>query len=233
MRTPIHNVTSLHARAWKLLTAIVSRRPDLRIIETHPGGGQYDCLSLYSTDQTHIADLNLNGRFHVFNRLDGADHGTQSSHDWQGMFDSPEELNLQVLNWAGLTESSIETSPGVHVEIYRFISAYLQYMADVSNEWQCRNGYFDSSGMDGCFVVYDFDRFRPAKERLSQQLPDDFLGQSAYRFWFLRKNGEPRICMETTGTLWLADDIGYDPFDIREESAQSLVRTTISALGEM
>ena len=33
--------------SWTLATEVMRRAPELlRIIETHPGGGQYDCLSM-------------------------------------------------------------------------------------------------------------------------------------------------------------------------------------------
>jgi hypothetical protein len=36
------------ALAWWLAAELIRRHPaDLREIETHPGGGQYDCISLY------------------------------------------------------------------------------------------------------------------------------------------------------------------------------------------
>ena len=41
------------------------------VIETHPGGGQYDCLSLYDEDNNHILDFNRIGRIHFWKAFRG------------------------------------------------------------------------------------------------------------------------------------------------------------------
>jgi hypothetical protein len=38
---------------------------------------------------------------------------------------------------------------------------------------------------------------------LRTSIPNDFQRQPAYRFWFIKKNGKPKICIETTGTVWV------------------------------
>lgn len=52
------------ALTWKLVSELHRRHPGkFTVIETHPGGGQYDCLSLWQGNQT-IADLNRVGGFY-------------------------------------------------------------------------------------------------------------------------------------------------------------------------
>ena len=58
--------------SWKIVSELTRRYPGkFTVLETHPGGGQYDCLSLYDKKQEHIASFNRAGRFHVFASFDG------------------------------------------------------------------------------------------------------------------------------------------------------------------
>lgn len=52
------------AQSWWLASELARRHPELLIIETHPGGGQYDCLSLVKDEQTLI-DVNRVGSIHI------------------------------------------------------------------------------------------------------------------------------------------------------------------------
>ena len=53
--------------------------------------------------------------------------------------------------------------------------------------------------------------FPGAAEGLADHLPGDFLGEPAYRFWFLCNAEEPGLCLETTGTAW---DLEGGEFDL-------------------
>jgi hypothetical protein len=57
----------LEAASWRLCSEVARRYPDdLRIIETHPGGGQYDCLTLTSRHEPEsLLDANRVGRIHA------------------------------------------------------------------------------------------------------------------------------------------------------------------------
>jgi len=69
----------------------------------------------------------------------------------------------------------------------------------------------DSSAPYECGgVKNDFDSFPGAKERLRVNIKSDVLNQPAYRFWFLKRNKDPLICMETTGTLWMKNGKAFD-----------------------
>src|SRR5215469_8502395 len=68
--------------SWTLATELTRRAPKvLRIVETHPGGGQYDCLSIMRTDRNlHLCALNRRGSFTAFRRFD-------SGHDCSSQID--------------------------------------------------------------------------------------------------------------------------------------------------
>src|SRR6516162_6051559 len=65
-----------------LATELMRRAPKvLRIVETHPGGGQYDCLSIIRTDPNlHLCAFNRLGSFTAFGRFD-AGHVCSSQID--------------------------------------------------------------------------------------------------------------------------------------------------------
>jgi len=97
------------------------------------------------------------------------------------------------------------------VLVYRFIAAFLAHSYLGKDYWECRNGMFDSSAPYECGgVTNDFDSFPGAKERLRVNIKGDISNQPEYRFWFLKKNNEPFICIESRGTLWTKDGKAYD-----------------------
>ena len=89
--------------------------------------------------------------------------------------------------------------------VYRLIAGFLSLPYTMEEDWECRNGFNDSSGYDGCYTKDYFDGFPAAKKRLEVKSANDLNRQSAYRFWFLLKNQKPCFCLETTGTVWRED----------------------------
>lgn len=59
-------------------------------------------------------------------------------------------------------------------------------------------------------MVKDFDQFPHAREHLRVRDPKNFPGHPAYRFWFVRRNGQAQICLETSGWAWAADGTAYE-----------------------
>lgn len=65
--------------AWRLLTELARRHPDLMIIECHGGGGMYDELRIVDpAAPKSLVSCNLEGSIHI----DGVEH--LSSMDWGG-----------------------------------------------------------------------------------------------------------------------------------------------------
>jgi hypothetical protein len=100
------------------------------------------------------------------------------------------------------------------VVAYRVISAFLGHGAFGRVHWECRNGYCDSSGGGGGGRRDEFfEHFPAARARLEVSEPDDVLGVSAYRFWFLLKEGKPRLAIEASrGIAWDANGRATDLF---------------------
>jgi hypothetical protein len=72
----------IEAASWRLTAEIVRRYPRrFAVIETHPGGGQYDCISLIDQDEASSLrgiDLNRVGSVWVHKR-DGSDWAWRGS----------------------------------------------------------------------------------------------------------------------------------------------------------
>ena len=200
--------------SWCLVNEIMRRYPNrYTIIQTHPGGGMYDCLSLFTKKgHIHVADLNREGSFHVF--LEGA----CSSFDiWQMM--SKEDDMKDVLNRVSeaLRMPIPSKLPPSTPEIvcYRFIASFLSQTAFTRDKWRCRNGCFDSSApyaRGG--KIKDFEKFPGAVDRLRTNKKDDIENESSYRFWFLRKAENSHICVETTGNVWSDNGNSYNLMEL-------------------
>jgi hypothetical protein len=154
------------AVAWQIIYQLMRRyhhKYSLRILETHPGGGQYDCLSLYSSVNsfpgTHLLDFNLgSGRIHIWNRI-ASKHSDNALKDKLINFvdeylmsSDPKDLIDsigRILEHEAKTSGAIpSTTPPVLVS--GFISGLMQQQMLSRNMVDIRSGWFDSSGMDDC-----------------------------------------------------------------------------------
>lgn len=188
--------------SWRLAAELVRRYPHmLRIIETHPGGGQYDCLDLVEHQPprpviTHLS-LNRHGSAH-------GEHGTYAEV-WEHAVstDDPRGLLDRLAALTNLPPVSHVPPSTPAVVVYRLIAAALAQAAFGRVKSECRSGYLDSSGMDGSGVREAwFAHFPEARHRLAASDANDVLGVPAYRFWFLLRDGEPQACLGSTGLAW-------------------------------
>lgn len=200
------NAQLVEILSWRIVSKLSRCYPrKVTVIETHPGGGQYDCLTIVSDKGRHVADFNRKGSFHVFNRFDGSPFKGNSIDIWREMISSEDNKAVvdRVCRSIGLQIPKKLPPSTPKVIVYRFISDFLSHSFFRLRRWTCRNGFYDTSG-DECFVVDYFERFHDsAKERLRVRLPNDILQEPAYRFWFLLEDEQPLICLETTGFVWV------------------------------
>jgi hypothetical protein len=78
----------------------------------------------------------------------------------------------------------------------------LTHAAFGRTRWFAQNGYEDTSGYGGGEQPAWFQRFPGADECRRVAATDDFLGNSAYRFWFVVRADEPQLCLESSGRVW-------------------------------
>jgi hypothetical protein len=193
------------AQSWWIASEIVRRNPKLLLIETHPGGGQYDCLSLIqrtAAGTDTLIDLNRAGSLHV--------HGSASYMPitWAGAFAARggHDIVHALEKAAGLTPAAKAPPTGPRVLTYRLIARILASLVDDRHQWDARNGQLDSSGMDATNDHRpELLRFPSVVEALRDKRPDDLFGRPAYRFWTLLRDADPVAVLDTDGRLHLQD----------------------------
>lgn len=165
-RDPARSI--LEAASWRLTAELVRRYPDrFSVIETHPGGGQYDCITLVDRNKNSnlsTIDLNRAGSIWVHRR----DHSSWTwRHCWQELV-TTDDLRPQVdrlcvragLPPAGLAHADRLPTSTRSVVAYRMIAAFLAHQVFSRARWQCLNGYLDSSGMSGGVRDHSSTTFR-------------------------------------------------------------------------
>lgn len=210
------------AASWRLTAELVRRYPErFSVIETHPGGGQYDCITLLDKDKNSnlsTIDLNRVGSIWVHRR----DHSSWTWRDCWHELVTADDLRPQLdrlcavadLPPVGLAPADPLPRPTRPVIAYRMIAAFLAHQVFSQARWQCLNGNLDSSGMSSGVRDQFFDKFPAARERMTYEagLFEEY-EQAAYGFWFLVKDDEPRLAIEPgQGIAWASDGRKHDLF---------------------
>ena len=131
------NAQLIEVASWRIVSELLRRYPGKFVmVETHPGGGQYDCLSLFH-DKRHVADLNRVGNFNVFN---GKQDPSPKSI-WQLLAEEPPQDVLDKVCRRLDLHIPAKLPPSTpDVIVYRFIAAFLSHSVFVKEKWECRNG---------------------------------------------------------------------------------------------
>lgn len=190
---------------WGLIAELVRRHPRaFRLLETHPGGGLYDCLSLYTAEWEHIISLNRVGSLHFF----------QPDEAWQYIWEllAAEDTDVDaaavaVAERAGLDQLRSDRLPD--------ITTAVSFMTDVATAtarsgWQWRQGFHDTTGYGGGIMDAWFAALPeiPGPDRGKD--PDDH----ARRYWFLVKGWDrsPIAAVDELGVGW----IEHKAFDLTD-----------------
>ena len=192
------------ALSWRMVAELMRRHPgELKLIEAHGGGCMYDELRIYrrgaDRDSPFLISLNRSGSAHF--------HG---SEPWASLWsdavaaEDPKDIVDELERRAGMASGGQLPPATPEVLTVRTIASLLEHAAFQREHWEALNGYCDSS--DGSQVRQGyFDAFPLCSQRLRQSEPGDLLGKPAYRFWFLVRNGKPRLALEETGRVWDLD----------------------------
>ena len=110
--------------AWALLLAseIALRDSNIVVTRTHPGGGQYDCISIRSTDDDKRLwiDLNVKGSLHVI-----ANDETVLSCSWDALISTGIQKTLKL--WArplGIREEVDLSLASNGAKAFRFLASF-------------------------------------------------------------------------------------------------------------
>jgi hypothetical protein len=198
------------ALAWWMAAELVRRHPALlRVIETHPGGGQYDCLSLYHRQSDAlVANFNLTGSIHVPGWSANVRNDPPTWADVLASEDRRGDLILPIERCAGLqtpkeTPATTEQSVGI-----RLLARFAALAAFSARCWSLRNAYNDNSGMGSGVQSWATAIAGPKYERLE----GDLLRTPHYRYWFvLDQHGKPATAIDVDrGLAWCSGKPGEE-----------------------
>ena len=197
-----------------MATEVVRHSPgELRILELHPGGGAYDILTVVHPHAGQLLHFNRAGSIHISATVDGVQPNSVYNTTWDRVLSEsdPKAVVESLCGAARLPCKGTLPESTPPALVYRIISAFLAHATCGRILWECRNGFFDTSGEGGGPREEWFKQFPPAQKHRKVRLEDDFLGEAAYRFWFLLRDQKPVFCMETTGQGW---DLKGSEFDL-------------------
>ncbi len=194
----LRDVHSNDTRSWDLAAELkLAMWDSSRLIETHPGGGMYDCLSFYQADQSHLLDLNREGSLHSFMPVPAHDGETSLRTVWRDL--AAGRLD-EVMAWCrSIPDLPIRPHDPRHEWIR--IMPRLAYAYEGRASW--KNGVFDTSGYPGDPYQRDlFDAMGIGDSNPMRGM--DELG-AAYGYWFLVSNdGRPLAAINIeTESGWL------------------------------
>lgn len=218
------------AQSWWIATELVRRNTELRILEWHPGGGQYDALGvLDETGGKVLVSLNRRGgRIHVEESADF------TPIEWAEVFASkPHAIVERIERGAGLTPPARTPPTGRAALTYRVLSSILAQMVNSKNTWDARSAFVDTSGYGGGPIESLFARFpSAARQREAAERPAALQDASA-GFWSLNRNGVAVAVLDQWGLLHLQEG---EPTDLMRQfmaNQRSLSATIGQSLGEI
>lgn len=187
------------ALSWKLVAELHRRHPeDFTVIETHPGGGLYDCLTLMNGED-EVANLNRLGSFRSKDQIiEWADLWPAGLAEG-GIADLLERMSRA----CGLTVPSKLPPTSPETLTYRIMAGVAAAFAFEKDVWEWRNGQ-EVNSVCGDQTSRDpwFEAVPGAKEAALADSMHQLFGNSKFGFWFLLKNGRPTLCISKTAVCW-------------------------------
>ena len=196
--------------SWRLITEIWRRFPNRYcLIESHPSGGQYNCLSLIRLEGSPISEIDVNrggGSVQVL-----LDEARQAWPNWpEHMLNSPRQFVDSIVNAKELiTPSPLPKSTATTISL-RFICEFLTHTVGRLESWECRNGFFDTSAGGGGRRNELFRSFPSIVEQPKNSTFANGNLHPAYGFWFLTKNARPMLCIDINGQLATLNGESHD-----------------------
>lgn len=185
------------AYSWQLAATLVRRHPTLTIRETHPGGGQYDCLTFVSGEGGRLIDINRVGRIHVHRK-------EAEPLPLELLFSLPEpfELVQQLEEAAGLPLVP-GSAPATAKSLTYRVAAQLTTATVLSRApLDVRSGLLDSSGPAGSGARGLLAHFPLAVERARSWVGDE--SERWARFWIVLRGDAPLAALDEDGHLYIS-----------------------------
>ncbi|KAB1950061.1 TY-Chap2 family putative peptide chaperone [Brevibacterium linens] len=197
-------------QSWWVASELIRRHPELELIETHPGGGLYDCLSVLSNEGSAKLDidLNRNGRIHIHSAtpswFDSTRWDIRHPVEWSTELEQEDRRRIPrfLEDAAGLRPPSQTPVTTSKTLTCRAIYHLLLFALNEAEYWDIRNGKLDSSGMYSDSERPYFEGIESAQIALRQSRP---LGWKAnvprYDFWGVLRDGKCLGLLQIDGTL--------------------------------
>ncbi|NYG07779.1 hypothetical protein BJ986_002266 [Phycicoccus badiiscoriae] len=189
-----------NVQSWWIGSELVRRHPELTLIETHPGGGQYDCLTLVRSQPDPVENLvwlNRAGSIRV------GDHMQFLTWEAERDYGDRHGAVRRIEAAAGL-DSVKATPPSTAAAVaLRAICRVLTSMLNEPEPWDARSAFYDSSGGDSGFR--DLSAFPSAARAMEEHRPNDLDGHPGYRFWLLRRGDSTVAVVDTDAVVHLPD----------------------------
>ncbi|MGW6173679.1 TY-Chap2 family putative peptide chaperone [Arthrobacter sp. NPDC055138] len=219
----------LVAQSWWIASELVRRHAHLRILHWHPGGGQADALGVLDLAREEVA-LSLNraegGRLNVMKNA--AFRGI----DWEEVFSSsPMSIVERIERGAGLKspEKSLPTEP--HSLTYRILASVLLQMVNAKTDWNAWSAYVDTSGHGSGPAETVFSGYPTAEKQRIAVGRTAVLGDAAYGFWVLSRQGESVAVLDQWGLMHTRSDGPIDLMATYASAGRSLSATIGRTLG--
>ncbi len=193
--------------SWRVMAEMCRRFPSrFHLIEAHPGGGLYDCLALLTKKPSpkFAISITRGGSLHIHKEAFGLDGGMVSYSDWlDRMLREPPQTLLDSIADETRMKIPAKLPPSQPATlIYRYIAEFLTHSIGTLDYWECRNGFEDSSGSVGGIRQEFFDMFPDLQNEDNLRCGPMMYDSYAYNYWFLLKNQEPMLCMDTSGRMY-------------------------------
>ncbi len=171
-----YSLPELEPIAWRFVAYLLEHHPGMGVIETHPGGGMYDCLTLAYFTEVFIparhVDLNLAGSVHA---LGDAEVTREAWSFLAGGW--LKEVGRQVAGWSSPPASHRPMGP----KSWPHVAAFVAQRYRRSYRW--RNFVDDTSGYGGGPRTHYLEDFDELAETLAKRRRSDLLAN--YQLWFL------------------------------------------------
>lgn len=205
----------LEAASWALAARLVRRHPHrVRIFHGRPGGGQSDVLWLRrpTPEASGGGDIRLNrvGTIQVMWRFDDrapAPDGEPVRYSWHEALshrNTERAFTLELEQAAGLPAPQRTPAATESTLTWRTIACLLSVAATTELGLTVEPGVYDGYDISPSPHYAEF----PAIPRWATDVrPEDPLGISGYRFWFVLHGQRPVLALEqTSATAWVAGE---------------------------
>lgn len=224
----------LEAVSWRLASELVRRHPTTtRVLRTHPGGGQYDCLTITSpTASGGTVQLNRHGTVQVQERFDGRPVEGWEPTEWDEYLRCDPRTFLDRLERAsGLTRPGHVPSAVPMTLTLRVLAALAATAVKSVHPVEVQAGYIDTSGY-GSGPNDALDSFPFLPDELRRARDDDLFGEPGYRFWVILRDDAPILAIEQgCGRAWTPHGVeGLDLMASYEQSRRNVVVVALDLL---